>query len=242
MDEEEKRNGENLIDFIRLSKKRTSVEIIIPSKKNIAERKAVLGVYYEKIKVRAPQRLHQKRGQNLNLTVLRLFENLKPKEGEQLEWILITNLEIEDDQDACTKALWYKQRWHIENYHKVLKSKCKIENCRLITADRLQTFISMKSIIAFRIYFLTHISRVEPETPCTAILEEHEWKALYMKINRRPPPKKSITIKEASILIAKRGGYLNRNSDPPPGLIVIGRGLERLKEISDNYLIFVGNS
>ena len=65
-------------------------------------------------------------------------------------------------EDAVERVIWYRCRWHIEVYFKVLKSGCKVEDCRLSTADRLIRYLTLSSIVAWRLYWLTHINRQAP--------------------------------------------------------------------------------
>jgi hypothetical protein len=41
--------------------------------------------------------------------------------------------------------------WYIEEYFRVFKSGCKIEDARLSTGKRLQKLIAIKSIIAYAV-------------------------------------------------------------------------------------------
>ncbi len=88
-------------------------------------------------------------------------------------------------------------RWKIEILHKILKSGLKVEECRLGTAERLMRYLTVMSIIAWRIFFITSIARTNPTLLCTALLAEEEWKGLYVKIHRKPCPNIAPTIKEA---------------------------------------------
>ena len=137
------------------------------------------------------------------------------------------------------RIAWYKCRWNIENYHKVLKSGCRIESTRLGTADRLKRFLALMGVVAWRLYWLTHVNRQNPEDTCETVLEEHEWKALYAKINRTAvSPAKPPTVREAVRWIAKLGGFLGRKGDGEPGITVIWRGWQRLQDIADAWLVF----
>ena len=73
------------------------------------------------------------------------------------------------------RVQWYRCRWHIEVFHMVLKSGCKVEDCRLGTAERLIRYLTLCSVIAWRLYWLTHMNRHYPDAPCIAVLAEHEW-------------------------------------------------------------------
>jgi hypothetical protein len=164
----------------------------------------------------------------------------KPPEGvEPLEWMLLTNVPVESLEDAIERVKWYKLRWHIESFHKVLKSGCNVELCRLETADRLERYLTLFSVIAWRLYWMTHISRASPATSCAELLADHEWKALYCKIKKtRELPPSPPTMREAIRWIASLGGFLGRKGDGEPGITTTWRGWQRLIDLSDSWLIF----
>src|SRR5207247_1788239 len=51
-----------------------------------------------------------------------------------LEWMLLTSLPVNDRADALTVAEYYGLRWLIEEYHKCLKSGCRVEARQLESA------------------------------------------------------------------------------------------------------------
>lgn len=85
-----------------------------------------------------------------------------PPDGEEsIEWMLLTNIAIMSYEDAYEKVLWYCLRWRIEMYFKVLKSGFRVESCRLGHADRLARYLTVMSIVAWRLFMinLTRTSR-----------------------------------------------------------------------------------
>lgn len=77
------------------------------------------------------------------------------------------------------------------------------------------------------------------DTDCTKILAEHEWKALYLKINSmKKLPDKPPVIAQVIRWITKLGGFLGRKNNNNPGITVIWRGWARFTEIADDYLLF----
>lgn len=125
-------------------------------------------------------------------------------------------------------------RWKIEEYQKILKSGCNVENCRLEIIERLGRYIALKSVIAFRLFWMTLVNREIPAESCTIILKESEWQALYCrhhKTNIIPsiPP----SINEAIRMIASLGGFLCRKGGGDPGNTVIWRGWQKLQEMSE---------
>ena len=97
----------------------------------------------------------------------------------------------------------------------------------------------MCSIIGWRLLWLTHIYRHQPDAPCTSVLADHEWRALYAHTHRSPqPPQHLPTVADAVLSIAKLGGFLARRHDGQPGVTVIWRGWQRLQDIADTWLLF----
>ncbi len=63
-------------------------------------------------------------------------------------------------------------------YFKVLKSGFKVEDCRLGNADRLIKYLTVMSVVAWRLFTITLMARTNPDTSCTEFLTENEWKRL----------------------------------------------------------------
>lgn len=160
-----------------------------------------------------------------------------PPDGEDpVEWMLLTNLPVRSFDEAYEKVLWYCLRWRIEMYFKVLKSGFRVEACRLGYAARLVKYLTVMSIVAWRLFMITLIARTNPSTPCTKLLAEHEWRVLFLKVNRNKElPKKTPTIGEVVIWIARMGGFLARKGDGPPGTIALWRGWKRLADLTEGW-------
>jgi hypothetical protein len=160
-----------------------------------------------------------------------------------LEWMLITTLPVNNDEDANKMITYYSKRWGIEIYHKVMKSGCGVEKRQVNTADKLKRVLALDMIVAWRIFYLTKIGRETPKLPCTVYFEDCDWKALVCFSNKtNTPPQYPPSLSEATRLVAKLGGFIDRASDGYPGNEVIWRGLERLSDISASWLIFSPNS
>ena len=73
---------------------------------------------------------------------------------------------------------------------------------------------------------------------CEAILSTIEWKALLIRSKKtKNIGDKAPSMLEATTMIARMGGYLARKSDPPPGPIVLWRGMKALSEWVEMYKI-----
>jgi len=162
-----------------------------------------------------------------------------PPEGEDaVEWMLLTNQPVATFQDACERVRWYNLRWRIEMFFKVLKSGFRVEDCRLGTAERLICYLTLMSIVAWRLFMLTLVARTDPSLPCTQFLSDQEWTVLAIKsLGKGGLPKEPPCIAEALSWIAKLGGHLARKNDGPPGTLVLWRGWKRLMDLADGWCL-----
>lgn len=63
-------------------------------------------------------------------------------------------------------------------------------------------------VVAWRLFWLTHINRQAPTAPRTTILAEQEWKALSTTIHRSPTiPAVAPSVRQAVRWIAQLGGF-----------------------------------
>lgn len=216
------------------------LKVDVPRRDRQPEREATVSVRLSRVTLKPPWRSQRCRPlPQITLDVVLVREDEPPEVGRRLEWLLLTNVPVTSFADAVERIRWYRCRWLIEIFFRVLKSGCKVEDCRLGTADRLQRFIAVLSIVAWRLYWLTHFSRYASEAPCTVVLADHEWKSLFATINRTSQsPTETPTVRQAVHWVARLGGFLDRKGDGEPGPTVIWRGWQRLRDISATWLLF----
>jgi hypothetical protein len=167
----------------------------------------------------------------ISLTMIHVHERGKPVGREPIRWKLLTDLPVNDLASAIEKLDWYAQRWKIETFHKILKSGCRAEQSKLRTAERLTNLIAVFCIIAWRVFWLTMVNRTNPQTSCKAVFTNTEITILdHLAKDKQHRPAKR-TIAYYLTIVASLGGYLGRRRDPPPGNMVLWRGLSRLTDI-----------
>ena len=85
---------------------------------------------------------------------------------------------------------WYCLRWRIEDWHRVLKSGCRIEALQHKTAERLKRAIAINLVIAYRIMLMTLLGRECPDLPAEVLFSDLEIEVLkaYAKKNGSPSP------------------------------------------------------
>ena len=174
----------------------------------------------------------QKRYPPLVLTYIHARESDQPADRPRVDWRLVTNLPVRSAEDAVEKLSWYALRWKIEVFHKILKSGCRAEEVKLRTAERLVNLLAVFCILSWRVFWITMSSRAAPEAPPDIALTSLEIKILDRLVpDKRSDQSPARDLAFYVVKIARLGGYLNRRCDPPPGNIVMWRGLTRLTDI-----------
>lgn len=168
------------------------------------------------------------------------LKEIDPPQGEKpVIWCLLTSLPISSCEEIVKVVSYYLCRWEIEVFFKTFKSGCKVEEKSLRTADRLYPLFSLFLIIAWRINFLLHLSRVLPTISCVYFFEDSEWKAGYMAALRtKIPPTAPPTLHEMVGYVARLGGHLGRKIDKPPGVKAIWTGICKLTNYADAWDLF----
>jgi transposase Tn5 family protein len=157
-------------------------------------------------------------------------ESSPPQDDEPVEWWLLTSLPVTDFLRACTVVHWYRCRWAIELFFRVLKQGCQIEQWRVQTDQRLLNALALYMIVAWRIHNITMAGRAYPAISCEVVFEPREWHTLYMMQHHCHPPPTPPPLREMVRSLAQLGGFLARTRDGEPGIQVIWQGYQRLHE------------
>ncbi len=167
-----------------------------------------------------------------------VIETEPPLNTKPVEWMLLSNVNVETLEDAKKRVKWYSSRWGIDVYHRTLKSGCRIKNRQFGYADRIETCLGIDMADARRIFHLRMLGKEIPDELCTVFLKAEEWKALYCYVNKTPlPPDDPPTLLEAVMMIAGIGGYIGGKSDGFPGTKALWRGMKLLDDMTEMYVI-----
>jgi len=209
----------------------------IPGNNKRKARTATVSVRFTSVTLKPPWRPNGLKLPSVPLNAILVREENPPADvDEPIEWLLLTNTPVTSFDEAHQVIQWYGCRWQIEVFHKVLKSGCRVEECRLQTADRLFNFVALMSVIAWRLHWMTYINRCQPDLPCTTVLTTIEWEALYMRIHKSTTlPDTVPTVHQAIRWIAQLGGFLGRKSDGEPGVTTLWRGWQRLQDLAATW-------
>lgn len=213
---------QRLWQFIENQTPAGEVEITLPRKPGIASHKARFELRFGEVELKCREGQHK----GLKLWIIEARQ-IGVSSAKALCWKLVTNLPVTNLASAMEKVQWYRLRWRIEEFHRVLKSGCKAESRQLEQLHRLKNVLAIDMIIAWRVLELTRASRQRPDAPATELLSEGEV-LVICAMAKKFSSRNSLTLKEAVGQIAQWGGFLGRKSDGDPGPMTIWSGLLRL--------------
>lgn len=155
--------------------------------------------------------------------------------NEEYCWILLTNRAVETLQQGQEVVTIYKARWHIEDYHKILKTAYQIDEVYLHSSRKaIITALSLISLSACRLYWIIYVGRVDPECKADELFNEYEWKSPYIFL-KEPIPDKPPALAEIILQIARMGGYKVQKASAPPGVKSMWLGFQALNIASEMY-------
>ena len=177
-------------------------------KNNRPARLAETTLRYEPVALPCPQ------AAPVELWMVHAREERPPAKAEPLEWFVLTTMPVTSADDATRILQWYALRWRIEDYFRILKSGCKVEELQHHSAERLERAIAIKMVIAWRIQLMVRLGREVPELPSELLFSDGELRVLatFARSRELPPPER---LGEAVGLVARLGGWLGRTRDPP---------------------------
>ena len=178
---------------------------------------------------------------DLRLWAVRAMEvGTCPAGEDRIEWVLLTNKPSRTLAQAKERVREYAFRWRIEEFHRAWKSGgCNVEQSQLESESALRKWAIVLAAVATRIERLKRKARMAPDAPATEELSKVEVRALLLlrrATNRRRGhtfSERTLTLRQALLMVAELGGYTGTSSGGPPGSITLARGLFRLRDAAD---------
>ena len=107
-----------------------------------------------------------------------------------MDWMLLTDQSITDAAVAWERVQWYCRRGVIEEWHRVLKSGCGVEQREFKTAEHLRRVLAFDLIVAWRVLACVKLGRVLPQLPATTLYTTEELQVILAASKKRKPPAK----------------------------------------------------
>jgi hypothetical protein len=159
------------------------------------------------------------------MTVVEAREPRPPQGVTPLRWVLLTSEQVHGFNDAWRVIEWYERRPLIEEYHKCLKTGCRVEERFYQTGERLAPVIGLLSVLAVRLLHLKMVAREQPDKVAAGVVPNDWLAALPLLLKKHQTIK---TVRDFFRGLAQLGGFLARKCDGEPGWQTIWSGLETL--------------
>lgn len=237
---------EKLHDLISKQPISEKYELKIKDSKKRKSRTAILTIKYCKAKIQRPKNLPKTLPEYLEVTVIKVKEcpeTIPEDSGEEaIEWLLVTTHEVKDWIDAIQIVYWYSLRWLIEEVFRILKKQgLNLESSQLTTGKRLRKMGIMALEASTRILQLRQ-ARKDISIKIKSVFSEDEQECLQELLpelegntDLQKNPYSCDTLAWAVWIIARLGGWKGYQSQRPPGVITLKRGLDRFEAILVGY-------
>jgi len=163
--------------------------IPLPRRHGQSARQATLEVRWSRVAIPPPVTGCKKSWPPLQMWALWVREPHPPEGVEPIDWMLLSDLPIADAQEAWQRVEWYRCRWGIEEWHRVLKTGCAAEQREFKTAEHLQRVLAFDLIVGWRVLACVKLGRALPQLPARTLYTQDEldvlWAAVKKKAQRR---------------------------------------------------------
>jgi hypothetical protein len=210
-------------------------------------RQACLSVGYGRVKICRPKSCSDPEAPDeVELFAIEVIERNPPAGEEPIHWRLLTTHTVETVAQALTVIGWYRQRWHVEQLFRTVKSHgLDIEDSVIEDGAALEKLAVIALISAAKTMQLV-LARAAPnhDQPAEHVFDERQIEvveALQARLQgrtskqRNPYPPKSLAW--AAWTIARLGGWSGYESERSTGPITIRNGLERFNAIVQGYFL-----
>ena len=237
--------GRSLLDTLRAAPVRARAVVAIdrltarpksskrPARPGRARRRATLALHARTVELAPTSREHRDKAP-MRLQGVLVEEEHTPAGAAPIRWLLLTTLAV-DTPDECRRVVeYYARRWRIEDWHRILKSGCKVEELAHRTATRLARAAAVNVVVAWRVFLMTLLGRDQPELAPQVVFSELEIQVLraFAAEHRIGSPD---TLAAAVLVLARIGGHLHRPRGPPPGTKVMWRATATLAGMCIGY-------
>lgn len=203
---------------------------------------ARLEVRSAQVTLRAPQNRPDEVPESIPVSLVWAVEQDAPDGVKGLDWTLLTTNEIVDYESAVDMIRCYTARWVIEEFHRVLKSGCRVEQMQFETADRLAPAIGILSVVAWRVLSLTKQAHADQEMNVSEVASSEEVSVLSQWLRAQGEKTHSITtVRAFHMAVARLGGFQGRKSDGMPGTKTTWQGLTSLEMLVLGYRLATQN-
>jgi hypothetical protein len=213
-------------------------------RKNIEKRTAIMDLKWSKVAVSKPANSKDKElPKSKELYVVEAKEQNK-KGG--IYWRILTTHAVRNAAQAMQIIEWYKQRWYIEQIHRLLKTEgFRIESSQLEQGWAIRKLTLLAMLATLRILQMMLAYEDDHEQAIDEVFDKDQQQCLQMinlqlegETEKQKNLTQSNTLKWATWVIARLGGWKGYKSQRKPGPIVLQKGLAKFYHMYEGWSIY----
>jgi len=213
-------------------------------RKTIEKRTACMNLKWSKVLLRKPKGC--KNEQLPASKELYVVEAREKQKSKGIYWRLLTTHPVTHSAEAMQVIQWYKQRWHIEQIHRLLKTEgFRIERSQLEQGWAIRKLTMLAMMATLRILQMMLAYEDDHEQPIDEVFDQEEQKCLQVmnkQLQGETDKLKNIakpnTLKWATWIIARLGGWKGYTSQRKPGPIVLQKGLAKFYHMYEGWKMY----
>lgn len=167
--------------------------------------------------------------ETLSVNVVRVWEIEAPRGETPVEWVLLTTEPVVSTEQLLQVVDWYRARWVIEEYFKVIKTGCAYDSRQLETLEGLVNVLATFLPVSWRLLLMRTQARIAPTAKATTVLPKAMVAVLRVFTRIKLPSQP--TARDVLLAVAALGGHQKNNGDP--GWITLARGYDKLRTLTD---------
>jgi hypothetical protein len=160
----------------------------LPRRQGQPARQAEVEVRWAQVEIEPPAVGCKKSWPAVKLWALWGHEPEPPAGVEAIDWMLLSDLPLHSAEAAWERVQWYCRRWTIEEWHRVLKSGCGVEQREFKTAEHLQRALAFDLMVAWRVLACVKLGRAVPQLPATVLYSPEELEVLLAAVKKKSQP------------------------------------------------------
>ena len=209
--------------------------ILLPARAQRPERLVTLELRFGAVELARPQtKFLRHLPESLPLTLVDVRETDPVAGTEPLHWRLLTTHPVANTEEAWRIVEWYKRRWLIEQFFRVLKTQgLQLEDSQIATADRLLKLVAIAAKAAVITLQLLQARDGRGHQPVRLVFDTNGIATLaalnqnlQAQTKRLKNPHPADSLAWAAWIIGRLGGWDGYPSSKPPGPITMKHGLE----------------
>jgi len=218
---------QRLTEWMRAKKPETTAVLHVRDSQTHSVVAVRLGITFDTCHICAPRNGPERGNPAQEVWCVRAFD--LETSGATLEWLLVSTLPILTVEDALERTRWYSLRWNIEDYHKCLKSGCRMEARQLRSADRLRRLLGFLALVAVRLLWLRAASRQDGDQLASQLIPKPLCQVIAARLRQSED---TLTLRTFWRAVASLGGFLGRKGDGDPGWQTLWKGWRRLLDLA----------